>query len=381
MNVKPLSIITSESVGIGHPDKICDQIADNVLTKCLSVDPNSRVACEVFACNRLIVIGGEITTKAYVDVIRCAWEVLLPLGYKENDFDIMNNINHQSSEISAMVNKKNKLGAGDIGVMYGYATNETPEYLPLPYIFATKALFHINNLTFKKKLKGAKFDSKCQVSAYYDEAMKPVGIDNVIISLQHEKNADLKKLSNEIKEKVLLPLAVEYKVNKDFDVYLNQNGTFIVGGPIGDTGLTGRKLMVDTYGTIGRHGGGAFSGKDYTKVDRTGAYLARYIAKNLVAARVADRIEIQLAYNIGSEKPVSMYVDTFNTHKIKKENIYKIINELIDFSLTNIVSMFQLKSFNYSKCSVYGHFNNLTINKPWEELNLVDKIKVLMKKR
>ncbi len=375
---KNLSIISSESVGIGHPDKLCDQIADAILTKCLKNDPNSRVACEVFASNHLIVIGGEISTKAYVDVVKEAWNVLLPLGYKENDFTILANINQQSNEINKMVNKKKSLGAGDIGVMYGYATNETDQYLPLPFLFATKTLFMLNNLVKTGKLPEAKYDSKCQVSAYYDENNHPVGIDNVIISLQHTKEANLKQLAQKIKKQVLTPLIKEFKVNSDFEFHLNQNGSFVVGGPFGDTGLTGRKLMVDTYGTIAHHGGGAFSGKDYTKVDRTGAYLARYIAKNLVAANVADRIEIQLAYNIGGELPVSMYVNTFGTEKIAIAKIYKIINQVFKFKLTDIINHFNLKTFDYTKLSVYGHFTNFSGEKPWEKLDLVSKIKALI---
>ena len=375
---KHLSLITSESVGIGHPDKICDQIADHVLTQCLKHDKNSRVACEVFASNHLIVIGGEITTKAYVDVIKLAWEVLLPLGYNENDFTILSNINKQSPEISQHVNKRRSFGAGDIGLVYGYATNETAEYLPLTYVLASRFLFKINELTKQKKLPGANFDTKCQVTCFYDENNKPVGIDTVIISLQHKKDANLPKLFDEVKKLAIYPIVDEYKLNKDFKVIFNNGGSFIVGGPFGDTGLTGRKLMVDTYGTIGRHGGGAFSGKDYTKVDRTGAYIARYIAKNIVAAKLADRCEVQMCYNIGAELPESINIDCFNTNKVSIEKIYQIVGKVFDLNLSYNIKNFDMPNLPYDKYSLYGHFNQITGPKPWEKTNKVAGIKKLI---
>ena len=375
---KHLSLITSESVGIGHPDKICDQIADHVLTQCLKHDKNSRVACEVFASNHLIVIGGEITTKAYVDVIKLAWEVLLPLGYNENDFTILSNINKQSPEISQHVNKRRSFGAGDIGVVYGYATNETAEYLPLTYVLASRFLFKINELTKQKKLPGANFDTKCQVTCFYDENNKPVGIDTVIISLQHKKDANQLKLFDEVKKLAIYPIVDEYKLNKDFKVIFNNGGSFIVGGPFGDTGLTGRKLMVDTYGTIGRHGGGAFSGKDYTKVDRTGAYIARYITKNIVAAKLADRCEMQMCYNIGAELPESINIDCFNTNKVSIEKIYQIVGKVFDFHLSYNIKNFDMPNLSYDKYSLYGHFTQITGPKPWEKTNKVAEIKKLI---
>ena len=375
---KHLSLITSESVGIGHPDKICDQIADHVLTQCLKHDKNSRVACEVFASNHLIVIGGEITTKAYVDVIKLAWEVLLPLGYNENDFTILSNINKQSREISQHVNKRRSFGAGDIGVVYGYATNETAEYLPLTYVLASRFLFKINELTKQKKLPGANFDTKCQVTCFYDENNKPVGIDTVIISLQHKKDANQLKLFDEVKKLAIYPIVDEYKLNKDFKVIFNNGGSFIVGGPFGDTGLTGRKLMVDTYGTIGRHGGGAFSGKDYTKVDRTGAYIARYITKNIVAAKLADRCEVQMCYNIGAELPESINIDCFNTNKVSIEKIYQIVGKVFDLNLSYNIKNFDMPNLPYDKYSLYGHFTQITGPKPWEKTNKVAEIKKLI---
>ena len=375
---KRLSLITSESVGIGHPDKICDQIADHVLTECLKFDKNSRVACEVFASNHLIVIGGEITTKAYIDVIKLAWDVLLPLGYNENDFTILSNINKQSPEISQHVNKRKSFGAGDIGVVYGYATNETAEYLPLTYVLASKFIFKINELTKQNKLPGGNFDTKCQVTCFYDEKNKPVGIDTVIISLQHKKDANLTKLFNEVKKQVIYPIADQYKLNKDFNVVFNNGGSFVVGGPFGDTGLTGRKLMVDTYGTIGRHGGGAFSGKDYTKVDRTGAYIARYIAKNIVAAGLADRCEIQMCYNIGAELPESINIECFNTNKIGIDKIYAIVNKVFELNLSYNIKHFDMANLPYDKYSLYGHFTQITGAKPWEKTDKITEIKKLI---
>ena len=375
---KHLSLITSESVGVGHPDKICDQIADHVLTECLKHDKNSRVACEVFASNHLIVIGGEIATKAYVDVIKLAWEVLLPLGYNENDFTILSNINKQSPEISQHVNKRRSFGAGDIGVVYGYATNETPEYLPLTYVLASKFLFKINELTKQKKLPGANFDTKCQVTCFYDENNKPVGIDAVIISLQHKKDANLSKLFDEVKKQAIYPIVDEYKLNKDFNVIFNNGGSFVIGGPFGDTGLTGRKLMVDTYGTIGRHGGGAFSGKDYTKVDRTGAYIARYIAKNIVAAGLADRCEVQMCYNIGAELPESINIECFNTNRIGIDKIYEIVNKVFELNLSYNIKYFDMPNLPYDKYSLYGHFTQITGAKPWEKTDKVAQIKKLV---
>lgn len=371
-----LSLITAEAVGIGHPDKICDQIADQFLDKCLSHDKNSRVACEVFASNHLVVIGGEVNTKGYVDAIKCAWKVLLPLGYSENDFTILSNINAQSAEISQQVDKKNAhLGAGDIGVVYGYATNENNAYLPMPFLLATLFIKKINDMTHDGLLSGANYDSKCQVSVFYDDQGNPVGIDNVIVSLQHYKNASIPNLKKKIMNQILIPIAKSYGMNTDFVFDLNKNGSFIVGGPFGDTGLTGRKLMCDTYGSIGHHGGGAFSGKDYTKVDRTGGYLSRYIAKNLVAAKVADKLEIQLSFNIGSELPVSMCVNTFGTEHLELTKIYELINNIFPMRLIDVVNHFKMKDLIYSKYSVYGHFSPVNDAAPWEKLDRVKNIK------
>jgi S-adenosylmethionine synthetase len=249
-----------------------------------------------------------------------------------------------------------------MGIVYGYATNETSEYLPLPYVLATRIIFEINQMTRKHQLKGLCFDTKCQVSIYYDENNFPVQIDNIILSIQHKKDVNLDSLFNKIVMRILKPLAKKYKMNTDFKITFNNGGNFILGGPFADTGLTGRKLMVDTYGTIAHHGGGAFSGKDYTKIDRTGAYFARFIAKNMVANNFADRMEVQLVYNIGDYTPTSIYINCFGTEKCQIQKIYKIVNKTFDFELSNIVKKFDLEKFDFTKTSIYGHFTNLNSN-------------------
>jgi S-adenosylmethionine synthetase len=273
---------TCESVGMGHPDKICDQISDGVLDACLAIDKNSRVACECFACNHLIVIGGEITTDAVIDPVKIAWKILKRLEYTENDFTIISNINKQSSDISKLVDKgenalSSSVGAGDQGITVGYATNETTAFLPLEYDIATKLVQKATELKDKNIFIDAKYDMKSQVTITYDSNHQPT-VDTVVFSIQHhafKSDSDRSKFKTFIKEEIILPIIKSYKLNTDFKYYINYVGDFVIGGPFGDTGLTGRKLMVDNYGPSVQHGGGAFSGKDYTKVDRTGAYYAR----------------------------------------------------------------------------------------------------------
>lgn len=364
-------IITSESVGSGHPDKICDQIADAVLDECLKQDPQARVACEVFAHNRLIVIGGQITTKGYVDVVKVAWDVLKPLGYEENDFSIIANINKQSDDIAALVTKKdNKLGAGDQGMVFGYATNITKEYMPLSIVLAHELLKQIERLIKNKKLSYCKYDMKSQVSIAY-LGRKP-RVEAVVISVQHEESVNLNKLRNDIKSLVIIPILRRYHLNTDCKLFINKNGKFVIGGPVGDTGLTGRKIIVDTYGSIAHHGGGAFSGKDPTKIDRTGAYFCRYIAKNIVAAKLADRCEVRLCYCIGEPKPISMYIDCFGTNNVAINKIYRAVEKTFNFDLYNIIKSLNLQKPIYSKTSVYGHFGKNGLS--WEKL---DKVKAL----
>lgn len=365
-------IITSESVGKGHPDKICDQIADAVLDECLKQDPQARVACEVFAHNRLIVIGGQITTTGYVDVVKVAWDVLKPLGYEENDFSIIANINNQSEDIARLVTKTNKkLGAGDQGMVFGYATNITKEYMPLSIVLAHELLKQIEKLIKNGKLSYCKYDMKSQVSIKY-RGRKPK-IDAVVISVQHQEEINLAKLRKDIAKLVIVPVLRKHHLNTDCKLYINKNGKFIIGGPVGDTGLTGRKIIVDTYGSVAHHGGGAFSGKDPTKIDRTGAYFCRYIAKNVVAAKLADRCEVRLCYCIGEPKPISMYIDCFGTEKVSINKIYRGIEKTFDFDLYNIIKSLKLQAPIYSQTSVYGHFGKASL--PWEKLDKVSALR------
>lgn len=371
-------ILTSESVGAGHPDKICDQISDKVLDECLKQDKNSKVACEVFAANRLIVIGGEITTTGYVDVVKCAWDVLLPLGYKESDFTIISNVNSQSQEIFNAVQKNNlnEIGAGDQGIVFGYATNESKNYMPLTINIAHDLMKNAERIKNENSIKFIKSDMKSQVSIDYSKHNNPK-IKTIVMSVQHTKNAEkqhIEKFCNYVIDTTLK----KYNLNNDFQRLINPSGSFIVGGPIGDTGLTGRKIIVDTYGGMSRHGGGAFSGKDATKVDRSGAYFARYIAKNLVAAGVADKCEIQLSFAIGIPKPISFYINTFGTSIYSNEKIYEIVNKLFDFSIKSFIEKFDMYSPIFSQLSTYGHFGRDDLNLGWETIDMVDKIKKML---
>lgn len=368
--------ITSESVGVGHPDKICDKIADSILDCCLKLDPNSHVACEVFASNHLIVIGGEITTKGYADVVQIAWSVLKPLGYDECDFTILSNINKQSTDINNLVSLQNQIiGAGDQGIVFGYATNETKNYMPLPISIAHDLCKETEKLINAKKLSGAKYDMKSQVCINYVNN-KPKSIDSMLMSIQHTTSKDVPNIRKIVESKVMIPVAKKYGFSTGFKKLVNAAGDFIIGGPFGDTGLTGRKIIVDTYGGASRHGGGAFSGKDYTKVDRTGAYFARYIAKNVVAAGLAERCEVQLGFNIGLPHPSDIYIETFGTAKYSDEKILNAIKKSFDFDLKSIIQKLNMKKNVYSNLSVYGHFGRDELNLPWEKL---DKV-ILLKK-
>lgn len=368
---------TSESVGIGHPDKICDQIADSILDSCLSQDKYSKVACEVMATNRLIIIGGEIKTHGYVDVVKLAWKVLMPLGYNEKDFTIISNVNSQSEDINNSVVKSNgTIGAGDQGIVYGYATNETKSFMPLETIMAHDLLRLTTKLIKSKKFKLAKFDMKSQVGLEVDN--KKIILKNMMMSVQHDDNYDKEEFYKFISEKIMDVIAKKYGFNNDFDKLINPSGRFVIGGPIGDTGLTGRKIIVDSYGGAAKHGGGAFSGKDASKVDRTGAYFARYIAKNIVAANLADKCEIQLAFSIGNTKPISININTFGTEKIDIKNIFVIIKKVFNFSIQDIINKFNLLSPIFSEFSVYGHFGRDDVFAEWECLDKVEEIKKIV---
>jgi len=369
-------LLTSESVGKGHPDKICDQISDYILDECLKSDENSKVACEVLASNRLIVIAGEITTDSYIDVVKKAWEVILPLGYNENDFTIISNVNNQSPDISQSVFKKSgKIGAGDQGITYGYATNENNYYMPTTILLANRLLERAEKLRVEKKFKWAKADMKSQVTIDYTDE-KNFKIFNVLLSIQHDEKYSPKEFETYIIENIIDPIIKDYQRTDDFKYMVNPSGKFIIGGPIGDTGLTGRKIIVDTYGGISRHGGGAFSGKDATKVDRTGAYMARYVAKNIVAAGLADKCEIQFTFGIGKTEPISIYLESFDTNHIPNEKIYQAITNEFDFSIIGMIKKLNLKSPIFSDLSVYGHFGRDSEKFAWEKL---DKLTVLQK--
>ena len=373
------NIFTSESVGKGHPDKICDQIADKILDQILIQDPDARSAIEVMASNRLIVIGGELSTSAYVDVVQEAWNVLLDLGYTYDDFSILSNVHAQSSDISQSVDKTNttEIGAGDQGIMFGYATDETSTFMPLSIQVAHDLVKKAEELRLNKAIKTIKSDMKSQVSINYANPDKPQ-IDTVLMSIQHHDQINEKKFKQEILDLIIKPTINKYfPKQNDYQVYINPSGRFVIGGPIGDTGLTGRKIIVDTYGGAAKHGGGAFSGKDYTKVDRSAAYAARWVAKNLVAAGVAKKIEIQLSYGIGLTKPISIDVNTFNTSKYESTKIIEIINQVFDLSPKGIIDALDLKRPIYYQTSFYGHFGRDDLDLPWEKLNKVDLIKKL----
>ena len=374
------NIFTSESVGKGHPDKICDQIADKILDQILEQDPDARSAIEVMASNRLIVIGGELSTSAYVDVVEQAWNVLLNLGYTYDDFSILSNVHAQSSDISQSVDKTNttEIGAGDQGIMFGYATDETKTYMPLAIQVAHELVKTAEALRLNQTIKTIKSDMKSQVSIDYANPDKPQ-IDTVLMSIQHQDQIDEKAFKEQILNLVIQPTIHKYFPNQNnYQVYINPSGRFVIGGPIGDTGLTGRKIIVDTYGGAAKHGGGAFSGKDYTKVDRSAAYAARWVAKNLVAAGIAKKIEIQLSYGIGLTKPISIDVNTFNTSKYESKKIIEIINQVFDLSPKGIIEALDLKRPIYYQTSFYGHFGRDDLDLPWEKLNKVDAIKKLM---
>ena len=367
-------LFTSESVGAGHPDKICDQISDLILDRVLTKDKESRVAVEVMASNRLIVIGGEITTTAYVDFTKAAWDILLKLGFTENDFTVISNINSQSADINQGVDREDGvIGAGDQGIMFGYANKETPELMPLPITLAHKLMSLAESLRLDGKFKWAKSDMKAQVTINYQTETPTV--DTVLMSVQHDADYNKEEFFKFIKENIMDEIMEEYKLNLDYKVHINPTGKFVIGGPIGDTGLTGRKIIVDTYGGMGRHGGGAFSGKDYTKVDRSAAYAARWVAKNLVAAGVADELEIQLSYAIGVSYPISIAIETFGTEKISIEKIENIVSEVFDLTPVGIIDTLELKKPWYSKTATFGHFGREDLNVPWEQLNKVEEIK------
>lgn len=369
LNIKDYEILISESVGKGHPDKICDQISDHILDACLKIDPESRVACEVMAANTLIIVSGEITTKANINVENEVWKVIKPLGYNENSFTIICNINKQSDDIAKKVNKKNLVyGAGDQGITYGYATNETKNYLPISYDIANELLRKLEESRINKNIAHIRADMKSQVEIHKYGDDKLV-VNKIILAIQHDpfiNKKDNEIWKDQIKQLVHKTLKTYNLTIEDKKININAAGDFIIGGPIGDTGLTGRKLQVDTYGTIAKNGGGAFSGKDYTKVDRTGSYLCRWIAKNIVFNKLADKCEIGLAWEIGNEYPDDLIINCFNTNKLPISKLKEIIlNNFYNLNLTKIIHVLDLKKPIYASTSVYGHFGNEKFS--WEK--------------
>ncbi|MCQ2103599.1 MAG: methionine adenosyltransferase [Fibrobacter sp.] len=387
-------LFTSESVSKGHPDKVCDQISDAILDACLAQDPNSRVACETLVNTGLVVISGEITTKAVIDYQQIARKTIKGIGYvnPELAFDykgcsVLVAMDKQSPDIAQGVDAKaadgkedDKQGAGDQGMMFGYAVNETKELMPLPISLAHKLMEEILNLREKGKIKWLRPDAKSQVTVEYDENDKPVRVDTVVISTQHDEFVNGKELKHktiekEIIEKLIKKVIPAKLLDKNTRYLVNPTGKFVVGGPHGDCGLTGRKIIVDTYGGMGRHGGGAFSGKDPSKVDRSAAYAARYVAKNIVAAGLAHRCEVQLAYAIGYSKPVSVLVNTFGTGKISDRDIEAIVAKNFDLSPAGIVKMLDLKKPGYQSTAALGHFGREGARFTWEKTDKAAALK------
>ena len=376
--MKLRKLFTSESVSQGHPDKLCDAISDAILDECLRQDQYSRVGCECYATTNHIIIGGEITTKAKVDYRQIARDVIKEIGYdnvrygldyKTCKIDVL--VKYQSADIALGVNKN---GAGDQGMMFGYATNETKGYMPLGIVMAHKLVRVATNLRKEGKFVGARPDMKSQVTIDYTNKSKP-RIATILMSIQHGPNIKVREFKKYIKENIMIPVAKSFNMNTNFKVYINPTGKFVIGGPKGDVGLTGRKIIVDTYGGYARHGGGAFSGKDCTKVDRSGAYMARYIAKNIVAAGLADRCEVQLAYIIGKLDPASVMVDTFNTNKISEEKILQAIYENFKLQPSSIIETLDLRKPQFKQLASYGHFGRSDIDVRWEDLDKVEALK------
>lgn len=388
-------LFTSESVTEGHPDKVCDAISDAILDACMEKDPMSRVACETAVCTGFVLVTGEITTNAYVDMAKIARDTVKEIGYTKSEYGFDGNtcavlvaIDEQSADIAmgvdkALEAKENKMsdeeieaiGAGDQGMMFGYATNETEEYMPYPISLAHKLALQLTKVRKDGTLKYLRPDGKSQVSVEYDEKGKPVRLEAVVLSTQHDEDVTQEQIHEDIKKYVFDPVLPEELIDADTKFFINPTGRFVIGGPHGDAGLTGRKIIVDTYGGYARHGGGAFSGKDCTKVDRSAAYAARYVAKNIVAAGLADKCEIQLSYAIGVAQPTSVMVDTFGTGKVTDEKLVDVIRENFDLRPAGIIKMLDLRRPIYKQTAAYGHFGRNDLDRPWEKLDKADELK------
>ena len=374
------NLFTSESVSEGHPDKLCDQISDAILDECLRQDKYSRVACECFATTNLLVIGGEITTNAKVDYEAVARGVMRRIGYTAEDLGIDADtceikvvMDTQSSDIALGTNVEVG-GAGDQGIMFGYATNETETYMPLPISMAHELVRYASELRHNGTFKHARPDMKSQVTIDYTDESNPK-VDTILMSIQHDPDFNEEEFKTFIKEKIMKEVVRKHHMNEDYKVFINPTGRFVIGGPHGDTGLTGRKIIVDTYGGMARHGGGAFSGKDPSKVDRSAAYITRYIAKNIVAAGLCDRIEIQLSYAIGVKDPTSVHVDTYGTGKVADEVILDAIKKEFDLTPQGIINTLDLLNPIYGPTAAYGHFGRTDVEFPWEKLDKVEDLK------
>ena len=388
-------LFTSESVTEGHPDKVCEAITDAILDDCMDKDPMSRVACETAVCTGFVLVTGEITTNAYVDMQKIVRDTVKEIGYTKSEYGFDGNtcavlvaIDEQSADIAmgvdkALEAKENKMsdeeieaiGAGDQGMMFGYATNETEEYMPYPISLAHKLALQLTKVRKDGTLSYLRPDGKSQVSVEYDENGKPVRLEAVVLSTQHDPDVTQEQIHEDIKKYVFDPILPKHLLDENTKYFINPTGRFVIGGPHGDAGLTGRKIIVDTYGGYARHGGGAFSGKDCTKVDRSAAYAARYVAKNIVAAGLAEQCEIQLSYAIGVAQPTSIMADTYGTGKLSDEKLVEIIRENFDLRPAGIIKMLDLRRPIYKQTAAYGHFGRNDLDLPWERLDKVDALK------
>jgi S-adenosylmethionine synthetase len=389
-------IFTSESVTEGHPDKVCDAVSDAILDAYLTRDPYARVACETAVKNNTIVLLGEISSDAEVNISSVVRRTIDEIGYKKDEYgfnaktvEIINLLDKQSADIAQGVNnaletrdskRKSKTGAGDQGIIFGYATNETPEFMPLPIVLAHKIARRISEQRKRNWIKYLRPDGKTEVSVRYRDNV-PIGIDAIVISVQHDEGISQERIREDITEKVIKKTVPSELLSEKTKIFINPTGRFVTGGPAGDSGLTGRKIIIDTYGGFSRHGGGAFSGKDPTKVDRSGAYAARYAAKNVVASGIADKCEIQLAYAIGVAEPVSIYVNTFGTGKISDEKITEAVKDVFDFTPDGIIKKLDLRRPIYKPLAAYGHIGREDLSVRWEKTDAVKKLRDYFKEQ